>query len=50
MEDENTSFELATKQYEELVAEFNKELAACQEALDLLNSSEFASYIGERMQ
>lgn len=49
LENENTAFEIATKQYEDLVAEFNKELAACQEALDFLSSSEFASYIGERM-
>jgi hypothetical protein len=49
LESENTAFELATKQYEELVAEFNKELSACQEALDFLQSSEFASYIGDRM-
>jgi len=31
--DEHASFDEATKAYEDLVAEFNKELDACNEAL-----------------
>jgi len=47
--DENTSFEEATKAYQDLVVEFNKELSACNEALTFIQNSDIAGYIGDRM-
>lgn len=48
-ESENKDYEAYVKFYEDLIAEFAKEQAACREALDILGSAEFAGYISERM-
>lgn len=47
--DENTSFEEATKAYQDLVAEFHKELSACNEALTFIQNADISGYIGDRM-
>jgi len=47
--DENESFDTATKNYEELTAEFAKELDACNEALAVINSAQFSLTISSRI-
>jgi len=46
---EEAKYQHDTDVYNDLVAEFNIELDACNEALSLLNSSEFAGYLSNRM-
>jgi hypothetical protein len=47
---ENESYDNYVKFYNDLIAEFAKEQAACREALEILNGAEFAGYISDRMQ
>jgi len=49
LEAENVSFDEATKAYEDLVAEFQKELEACNDALSFIQNSSINGLIGERI-
>lgn len=49
LENENNNFDATTRNYEALVAQFQSESAACAEALSILETAEFAGYIGDRM-
>lgn len=46
---ENKNYEVATAAHEDLIAELEKELHACNEALDILKSAEFAGYLADRI-
>lgn len=49
IEDENKSYEHDTETYNDLMEEFAKEKEACGQALEIVQSAEFAGHIGERL-
>lgn len=49
IEKENQSYENLTNIYNDTIAQLNKELAACTEALSVLSSAEFAGYLSDRI-
>ena len=49
LEAEEHSYEVDTENYNDLMAEFQREQDACHEALAILESAEFAGYLDERL-
>lgn len=49
LEEENEAYEEATKNFEELVAQLETERDACAEALEILESANFADVIEARL-
>jgi len=49
IEDENKSYEHDTQTYNDLMEEFAKEKEACGQALDIIQSADFAGHIGSRL-
>lgn len=46
---ENESYERATESYNALIAQYDSELTACQEALDIVENLDLADYIKGRV-